>query len=243
MRRTITNFLVGTLPHVRVGDAHSHSWVDTGVAQGRVLSHLLFSLLVNRVATDIRRCCPRVRLHHSSSLKFVCQLYIHLTWSFLHTRRRICSLGSTQFPIGDVSGDSPLASALISSQSWCLVRRDKCPLAQSRWTASISQWYALTNTSASFWRHHYERPTTSTISPLAASGCLHKPQLGREARISQFLSVVSYWPPTCRAQRLDWSLQSRALRQCLSSIHDSEGGVVIYCGGQGALLMRRSSAN
>ena len=37
MWRTITNFLVGTLSHVRVGDAHSHSWVDTGIAQGRVL--------------------------------------------------------------------------------------------------------------------------------------------------------------------------------------------------------------
>ena len=43
-----------------------------------------------------------------------------------------------------------LASALISPQSWCLVRLGKCPLAQSRWTASISQWYALTGTSASF---------------------------------------------------------------------------------------------
>ena len=40
-------------------------------------------------------------------------------------------------------GDSLLASALISPRSWCLVRRDKCPLAQSRLTASISQWYAL----------------------------------------------------------------------------------------------------
>ena len=27
------------------------------------------------VAADIRRCCPGVRLRHSSSLRFVCQLY------------------------------------------------------------------------------------------------------------------------------------------------------------------------
>ena len=170
--------------------------------------------------------------------------YMQMIWSFLRTRRRICSLGSTQLLIGDVSGDSLLASALISPQWWCLVRRGKCPLAQSRWTASISQWYALTGTSASFWRHHYAGPITSTISPLAASGCLHKPQLGRAARISQFLSVVSYCPLTCsRAQRLDWSLQARAFQHCLSSTDHSAGGVVISCGGQRALPMRRSSAN
>ena len=38
--------------------------------KGRVFSPLLFNLLV---AADIRRCCPGVRLHHSSCLRFVCQ--------------------------------------------------------------------------------------------------------------------------------------------------------------------------
>ena len=86
-------------------------------------------------------------------------------------------------------------------------------------------------------------PITSFISPLAASGCLDKSQLGRAARIFQSLSVVSYCPPTCsRAQRLDWSLQARALQHCLSSTDHSAGGVVIHCGGQRALLMRLSSA-
>ena len=41
MWRTITNFLVGTLTHVRVGDAHSHSWVDTGIG---AFCHPCFSI-------------------------------------------------------------------------------------------------------------------------------------------------------------------------------------------------------
>ena len=46
-----------------------------GIAQGRVLSPLLFNLLVNSLAADIRRCCPGVRLVPASNVRFVCQLY------------------------------------------------------------------------------------------------------------------------------------------------------------------------
>ena len=60
--RTITNFLVGTISQVRIGDAQSHPWMDTGIAQGRVLSPQLF------------RCCPGVRLVPASDVRFVCQL-------------------------------------------------------------------------------------------------------------------------------------------------------------------------
>ena len=74
MWSTITNFLVGTISQVRIGDAHSHPWMDTGIAQGRVLSPLLFNLLVNSLAADIRRCCPGVRLVPASDVRFVCQL-------------------------------------------------------------------------------------------------------------------------------------------------------------------------
>ena len=128
MWRTITNFLVGTLSHVRVGDAHSHSWVDTGIEQ-RGCGH---PSLLSRCPACITR-----QVSGSSAS------YMQMTWSFLRTRR-ICRLGSTQLPIGVVSGDSLLASALTSP-----LRRDKCPLAQSCWKASISQWYALTGTPAS----------------------------------------------------------------------------------------------
>ena len=44
-------------------------------AQGRVLSPLLFNLLVNSLAADIRRCCPGVRLVPASDVRFVCHLY------------------------------------------------------------------------------------------------------------------------------------------------------------------------
>ena len=53
MWRTIANFLCGTLSQVRARGEVSSPWVDTGIAQGRVLSPLLFNLLVNSLAAAI----------------------------------------------------------------------------------------------------------------------------------------------------------------------------------------------
>ena len=81
-----------------------HSWVDTGIAQGRVLSPLLFNLLVNSSAADI--AAVQVFAYIARHVSGSCASYIQMTWSFLRTRRRICSLGLTQLPVGYVSGDS-----------------------------------------------------------------------------------------------------------------------------------------
>ena len=65
MWHTITNFLVGTISQVRIGDAHSHPWMDTGIAQGRVLSPLLFNLrkqLGRRHSPLLPRCPPRANI-------------------------------------------------------------------------------------------------------------------------------------------------------------------------------------
>ena len=71
----ISNFLCGTLSQVRVGDSSSQPWVDTGIAQGRVLSPLLFNLLVDSLAAAIRSAVPGVRLMVSDPFRLVCQLY------------------------------------------------------------------------------------------------------------------------------------------------------------------------
>ena len=75
MWRTIANFLCGTLSQVRARGEVSSPWVDTGIAQGRVLSPLLFNLLVNSLAAAIRRASPGVRLLPLSDFRFTCQLY------------------------------------------------------------------------------------------------------------------------------------------------------------------------
>ena len=75
MWRTIANFLCGTLSQVRVRGDVSPPWVDTGIAQGRVLSPLLFNLLVNSLAAAIRRASPGVRLVPSSDFRLTDQLY------------------------------------------------------------------------------------------------------------------------------------------------------------------------
>ena len=69
MWRTIANSLCGTLSQVRVRGDVSPPWVDTWIAQGRVLSPLLFNLLVNSLAAAIRRASPGVRLVPSSDFR------------------------------------------------------------------------------------------------------------------------------------------------------------------------------
>ena len=50
-------------------------WVDSGIAQGRVLSPLLFNLLVNSLAATISRASPGVRLSSCSDFRLSNQLY------------------------------------------------------------------------------------------------------------------------------------------------------------------------
>ena len=73
---TVANFLCGNLSQVRVCGDVSPPWVDTSIAQGRVLSPLLFNLLVNSLAAAIRRASPGARLVPHSDLRFTCHLYV-----------------------------------------------------------------------------------------------------------------------------------------------------------------------
>ena len=74
MWRTIANFLCGSLYQLRVRGDVSPPCVDTGIAQGRMLSPLLFNLLVNSLAAAIRRASPGVRLVSSSDFRLTDQL-------------------------------------------------------------------------------------------------------------------------------------------------------------------------
>ena len=64
------HFLRDTQSQVRVGASLSPPWQDSGIAQGRVLSPLLFNLLIDTLASDVR---PGVRLlsHHRLSQGFL----------------------------------------------------------------------------------------------------------------------------------------------------------------------------
>ena len=59
--RLLTHFLRGTQSQIRSGASLSAPWTDTGIAQGRVLSPLLFNLLVNGLATSMRQAAQRVQ--------------------------------------------------------------------------------------------------------------------------------------------------------------------------------------
>ena len=68
------NFLHGTQSQVRCGSSLSEPWVDSGIAQGRVLSPLLFNLLINSLIASVRQVAPGVQFC-SSSLRVPGQLY------------------------------------------------------------------------------------------------------------------------------------------------------------------------
>ena len=54
----LANFLCGTLSQVRLGGSVSSPWVDSGIAQGRILSPLLFNLLVDCLPATLRSAIP-----------------------------------------------------------------------------------------------------------------------------------------------------------------------------------------
>ena len=72
----LANFLCGTLSQVRLGGSVSSPWVDSGIAQGRILSPLLFNLLIDSLAATLRSAIPGVSLAASDSFRHVCQLYV-----------------------------------------------------------------------------------------------------------------------------------------------------------------------
>ena len=71
----LANFLCGTLSQVRLGGSVSSPWVDSGIAQGRILSPLLFNMLIDSLAVTLRSAIPGVSLATSDSFRLVCQLY------------------------------------------------------------------------------------------------------------------------------------------------------------------------
>ena len=71
----LSNFLRHTVSQVRLGNELSDQWVDSGIAQGRVLSPLLFNLLVDGLATEVQLASPGVHLPGNAQCRFTDQLY------------------------------------------------------------------------------------------------------------------------------------------------------------------------
>ena len=71
----LANFLCGTMSQMRLGGSVSSPWVDSGIAQGRILSPLLFNLFIDCLAVTLRSAIPGVSLAVSDSFRHVCQLY------------------------------------------------------------------------------------------------------------------------------------------------------------------------
>ena len=72
----LSNFLRRTVSQVRLGNELSDQWLDSGIAQkGRVVSPLLFNLLVDGLAAEVQLASPGVLLPGSVQCRFTDQLY------------------------------------------------------------------------------------------------------------------------------------------------------------------------
>ena len=63
------------MSQVRLGNELSDQWLDSGIAQGRVLSPLLFNVLVDGLAAEVQLASPRVLLPGNFQCRFTGQLY------------------------------------------------------------------------------------------------------------------------------------------------------------------------
>ena len=66
------NILCGILSQVRTGDSSSQPWVESGIAQGRVLFLSLFNVLVDTSAASVRSVAPVVQLVISDAFRNTC---------------------------------------------------------------------------------------------------------------------------------------------------------------------------
>ena len=74
--RLISNLLRCTVFQVRLGGEFSEPWPDSGIAQGRILSPLLFNLLVDGFAVATHHASPRVLLPGCVGSRFTAQLCV-----------------------------------------------------------------------------------------------------------------------------------------------------------------------
>ena len=71
----LSNFLRHTTSQVRMGNELSDQWLDSGIAQGRVLSPLLFNLLVDGLPAEVQVASPGVHLPGNVQCRFTDHLY------------------------------------------------------------------------------------------------------------------------------------------------------------------------
>ena len=116
MWHLMCHFLRNTQSQVRVGASLSAPWQDSGIAQGRVLSPMLFNLLIDTLASDVRQLAPGVRLvsHHRFSNKLYADDLVVVAVS------TICRCAATLWQCGPGSGASNLVWDPANLQPWCL---------------------------------------------------------------------------------------------------------------------------
>ena len=165
---------------VRVGDSSSQPWVDKGIAQGSVLSPLLFNLLVESLAAAIRSAVPGVRLMVADPFHLVCQLY-----------------ADDLVILADSPADLQAApSAVLRLAHLLAVHFRYWPWSSGRLGVCLFRWCRSTGILASFSHHVSVGELTSPIFVPVATVCSISPAHGVTVKayqsVSSALSLCSF---------------------------------------------------
>ena len=223
----ISNFLCGTLSQVRVGDSSSQPWVDTGIAQGRVLSPLLFNLLVDSLAAAIRSAVLGVRLMVSDLFRLVCQFYADDLVILADSPADLQAAVSAVYAWGTcwrfTFGIGPNKSAVMVFGPTRVVR-----LVSFILEVCLCRWCCSTDILASFSHHVSVGELTLLIFVPVATVCSINPAHGVTVKAyqSRLLSLCSL-RMSCPVRLSVWSTLATTPQPCSSSTCLSDVGQLL----------------
>ena len=209
-------------------------WVDTGIAQGRVLSPLLFDLLVGSLAIHFPRLCSWCPPCWILTLSGTYANSMRTTWSPWPTHKPTCKQPSMLCtPVG-FAGGFPLVLVPPNLRSWSPVLSAVVQTAPRILAASPCHSSHSTNTMVLFFLSTLSwRTPTLTSSALAATASATSPVLGALERV-----LLSYVISLCSCFGLEFiGNGSSALHQ----FNLSATGVVISLGGPARLPSLQST--
>ena len=109
----IAHFVHGTFWQVRIGSDLSETWQDSGIAQGRVLSPLLFNILVDGLARAVHDACPGVSLMASWDSRLCADDLVVVADSAAHLQTGLDAVSAWGFRYRFTFGVGPSKSAAM----------------------------------------------------------------------------------------------------------------------------------
>ena len=218
-------------------------WVDSGIAQGRILSPLLFNLLIESLAVTLRSAIPGVSFSASDSFRHVCQFHpddlVVLAASLADLQMALDAVHAWgvrwRFSFGVGPPHPPLWSSVLCAAALTAVLTSvafPCP-----WSNNTGLW-ASSSPPLSL------GALTSTFSAPAMIVSFTRPVLGALVKVSLSPSLLPFSSPMfSRALLLVSSSMLTILLPSSNSCSHSVAGVATFSDGPAPPLLLQFTGN